>query len=194
MSEPWMQAPLQSFEGAVVVARRGAVGMVTLRGDLSAPEMAAAVKGAVGLAMPAQRRIRSGKRGAVAWMSPDELLLFMDHARAPAAVGKLDKALAGQPHLAVDVSDARALFTLTGAGSGAGVREVIAKGSPADMSPDALPVGEFRRSRIGQVAAAWWLSDAETLHLVCFRSVGDYMFDWLCKAAEKDSLPRVLVG
>ncbi len=188
MSEPWMQAPLQSFEGAVVVARRAPVGMVTLRGDLGAPEMAAAVKGAVGLAMPAQRRIRSGKRGAVAWMSPDELLLFMDHARAPAAVGRLDKALADQHHLAVDVSDARALFTLTGAG----VREVIAKGSPADMAPDALPVGEFRRSRIGQVAAAWWLSDAETLHLVCFRSVGDYMFDWLCKAAEKDSLPAVL--
>ncbi len=190
MSEPWMSGQLQSFQGAVTVARHAPVGMVTLRGDPDAAEMAAAVKGAVGLAMPAQRRIRSGKRGAVAWMSPDELLLFMDHDRAPAAVGRLDKALAGQHHLAVDVSDARALFTL----AGHGVREVIAKGSPADMTPDALPVGEFRRSRIGQVAAAWWLSDAQTLHLLCFRSVGDYMFDWLCKAAAEDSLPGALAG
>ncbi|MDQ7080835.1 MAG: sarcosine oxidase subunit gamma family protein [Paracoccaceae bacterium] len=188
MSEPWMPKPLQSFQGAVMVARHAPVGMITLRGDLDAAEMAAAVKGAVGLAMPAQRRIRSGKRGAVAWMSPDELLLFMDHDRAPVAVDRLDKALAGGHHLAVDVSDARALFTL----AGHGVREVIAKGSPADMAPDALPVGEFRRSRIGQVAAAWWLSDAQTLHLVCFRSVGDYMFDWLCVAAARDGLPGFL--
>lgn len=188
MSEPWMPKPLQSFQGAVTVARHAPVGMITLRGDLDAAEMAAAVKGAVGLAMPSQRRIRSGKRGAVAWMSPDELLLFMDHDRAPVAVGRLDKALAGQHHLAVDVSDARTLFTL----AGPGLREVIAKGSPADMAPDVLPEGEFRRSRIGQVAAAWWLSDVRTLHLVCFRSVGDYMFDWLRVAAARDSLPQVL--
>lgn len=176
------------FSGAVTIREDGLQGMVTLRGDPGDEKLASAVKAAVGLAMPKQRQIKQGKNGGVAWVSPDELLLMCDHDRADQMVERLDKALEGIHHLAVNVSDARAMFTLTGAG----VREVIAKGAPADLSPTGLPVGEIRRSRIGQVAAAFWLSDADTLHVVCFRSVGAYMFRWLENAAEADTLPGVL--
>ncbi|MCP5088562.1 MAG: hypothetical protein GY952_17370 [Rhodobacteraceae bacterium] len=174
-----------SHAGAVEVRDAGLKGMITLRGDLSSDKIAKAVKSAVGLAMPSQRGIKSGAKGAVAWMSPDELLLFCDYSQAEAVVAKLEKSLKGEHFLAVNVSDARASFTL----SGAGVREVIAKGSPADLSPEGLPLGEVRRSRLGQVATAFWLSDAETMELVCFRSVGTFVYKWLCTAAKKDSLP-----
>ena len=112
-------------------------GMITLRGDLGSAKIAKAVKAAVGLTMPDARGVKTGTKGAVAWMSPDELMLFCDYAEADAVVAKLEKALKGEHFLAVNVSDARASFTLTGDG----VREVIAKGSPADLSPEALPVG-----------------------------------------------------
>ncbi len=174
------------FAGAVAVKDAGLKGMITLRSDLSSEKTAKAVKAAVGLAMPAERGIKSGAKGAVAWMSPDELMLFCDYADVGAVVAKLDKALKGEHFLAVNVSDARASFTLTGAG----VREVIAKGSPADLSPDAFQTGEIRRSRLGQVAVAFWLSDDETMQLVCFRSVGAFVYKWLCMAAAKDSLPE----
>lgn len=176
------------FKGTVTVRDAGLRGMITVRGDLAEEKLAAAVKSAVGLAMPGLRGIREGKKGAAAWMSPDELLLMTDYDAADAAVDKIARTLAGTHHLAVNVSDARAMFTLTGDG----VREVIAKGSPADLSPAALPVGEIRRSRIGQLAAAYWLSDEKTLHVVCFRSVGAHLYEWLCMAAEQGTLPRFL--
>lgn len=175
-------------EGAVTLTDMGLAGMVTLRGDLSSDTLAKAVKSVTGLALPAQRGIKTGAKGGVAWMSPDELMLFTDYAQADAAVAKLDKALDGQHHLAVNVSDARAHFRLTGEG----VREVIAKGSPANLAPEALPVGELRRTRLGQVAVAFWLTDETTLDLVCFRSVGEFVWDWLNTVNTKGSLPGVL--
>jgi len=176
------------FSGAVTVRDAGLVGMITVRGDLSGEQMAKAVKSAVGLALPKARQIKHGKKGSAAWMSPDELLLLVDYDLVDDVVGRLDATLAGSHHMAVNVSDARAMFTLVGAG----LRDVIAKGAPADLSVEGLPVGEIRRTRLGQIAAAFWLSDAETLSIVCFRSYGAHMFAWLCNAAEKNTLPGVL--
>ena len=79
------------------------------------------------------------------------------------------------------MSDARAVYDL----SGKAIRDVLAKGSPADMSADALPVGEVRRTRIAQLAVAFWLTDDNTARLVCFRSVAGYIRDWLENASEK---------
>ncbi|WP_342745200.1 sarcosine oxidase subunit gamma [Vannielia litorea] len=157
--------------------------MLTLRGDLASPEMAKAVKAASGQGMPFRRRIEGGLGGGAAWASPDELLLFCDYAAAPDALEKARKALAGQHFLAVDVSDARAVFTV----EGGPVRDLLAKLCPADMSPEVLALGEYRRSHIGQVAAAFWLVSEEKAVIVCFRSVAQYMFDLLGKAAEPGS-------
>lgn len=175
------------FSGAVKVVDAGLIGMITLRGDLDNGQLAAAVKSAVGLGVPEKRQIHEGAAGAVAWMSPDELLLFTDYQRADTVVAALDTALEGQHVLALNVSDARAIFTL----KGAGIREVVAKGAPADLSPEGLPIGEIRRTRLGQVPAAFWLSDEQTLTLVCFRSVGAFVYEWLCNAAASNTLPGV---
>jgi len=177
-----------SFQGSVQVQDAGLRGMITLRGDLGSPNLAKAVKLAIGLAIPDVRGIKTGSKGGVAWMSPDELLLFCSYEDAADIVAKLDKSMADAHFLAVNVSDARASFTITGAGA----REVIAKGCPADLSIDALQSGEMRRSRLGQVAVAFWLKDEETIELVCFRSVGAFVYKWLCVAAAKDSLPEYL--
>jgi sarcosine oxidase subunit gamma len=177
-----------SFDGAVRVEDAGVKGMITVRGDLSSAKMAKAVKAAVGLAMPDMRGVGVGAKGGVAWMSPDELMVFCEYADVDAIVAKLEKALKGEHFLAVNVSDARSMFTLTGEG----VREVIAKGSPADMSVEGLPLGEMRRSRLGQIAVAFWLTEEGKLELVCFRSVGQFVYEWLCNGAVKETLPNHL--
>jgi len=174
-----------SFDGAVHVKDVGVKGMITIRGDLSSAKMVKAVKSAVGLGMPQMRRIKVGAKGCVAWMSPDELMLFCNYADADAVVVKLEKALKGEHFLVVNVSDARAVFALTGEG----VREVIAKGTPADMSVEGFQIGEMRRSRLGQIAVAFWLREEGKLELVCSRSVGQFAYEWLCNAAEKSTLP-----
>lgn len=173
------------FNGAVSVEKAGLHGMITVRCELDLSSLSKATRSVVGLAVPAVRCIKNGARGSVAWMSTDELMLFCAYEKAGAVVAKLEKALWGEHFLAVNVSDARSSFTL----KGKGVREVLGKGSPADVSPEGLPVGEIRRTRLGQVGVAFWLTDEETLHLVCFRSVAAFVFQWLCVAAQKDTLP-----
>ena len=171
----------------VTVTRAEPVGMITLRADLDAEETAAAVKSAVGLVPPKPREIKIGKQGTVAWMSPDELLLICNHEKAADTVAKLEKSLDGRHHLAVDVSDARALFRIEGRGA----REVLAKGAPVDLAPGVFEPGEIRRTRLGQVAAAFWMTGEDACELVCFRSVAGFAETWLRNAAQPGSLPEV---
>ena len=168
------------FEGAVRVARGAPRGMVTLRGDLGSAALAKSVKAAVGVEVPGMRRMAmAGGRGAL-WMSPDELLLVLPEGQAAAAVAGLSQVLAGAHHLAADVSDARAVFRLTG--DMGVIRETLAKLTPADLSPEGFGAGEVRRTKLGQVAAAFWIEDGGVT-VVCFRSVAAYVFDLLADAA-----------
>lgn len=165
---------------SIRVRDAGLQGMITLRGDLSAAKLKSAVKAATGHAVPKARGIAFADGKGVAWMSPDELLLLVPYGEADAAVASLEAALAGTHSLAVNVSDARAFFAVEGASA----RDVIAKIAPVDMHPDSFGPGELRRTRMAQAAAAFWMSDAETIHVICFRSVGQYMFDLLATSAE----------
>lgn len=183
--------PVSSARGAVFegpdtsIRDLGAVGMVTIRGDFAAAGFKKALKAVTGMAVPAQRKVAFAGGRTLAWMSPDELILVCDYAESAAMVDALTEAMGDAHHMAVDVSDARAVFEVTGAGA----RELIAKGAPVDMSPDALGVGEIRRSRLGQVAAAVWVEESGALRLVCFRSLGQYVFDWLKASAADGARP-----
>lgn len=168
-------------KGAITVQEVGPQGMITLRGDLSDANFAAAVTQVTGASVPGQRKITHAGANSVAWMSPDELLILLPYAEVGAAVASLNAALAGTHFLAVNVSDARALFRVTG--KPAEVREVIAKLAPADLSPDAFAPGDIRRTRLAQVAAAFWLTQEGEANLVCFRSVARYAFDLLATSA-----------
>ncbi len=167
------------FEGDVTVTEAGLQGMVTLKADLGAVAVADAIASVCGAGMPEARRITTGKAMQVAWMAPDEVLILCPHDRADSVVADLGKALEGVHNLAVNVSDARAVFTVTG---DAGVlKDTLSKLTPADMA--ALAPGEMRRTRLAQVAAAIWFEDAGTARVICFRSVGRYVFDLLSTAA-----------
>ncbi|MEY8838007.1 sarcosine oxidase subunit gamma family protein, partial [Cribrihabitans sp. XS_ASV171] len=89
-----------SFDGIARVEECGLQGMITLRGDLGSQAMAKAVKDAVGQDMPGQREAKvEGGTGAI-WMSPDELLLLVPHAKADDICATLSEALKGEHALA----------------------------------------------------------------------------------------------
>jgi len=172
----------------VTVSKAALRGMITVRGDLSTPQLKAAVSAAVGLDLPEQRRVNHGPMGGVAWMASDELLLLVEYAQADAIVAQIGEAMGDVHHLAVNVSDARVMFKVDGVGA----REVLAKGAPVDLSRGVFFKREIRRSRIGQLAAAFWMVEDDCFEVVCFRSVGAFMFDWLSNAAREGSLPEYL--
>lgn len=182
MSDPASALNGAVFEGPLVsIKELDAVGMVTIRGDFASATFAAAIGKICGGTIPAQRKFE----GSLGWMSPDELLWTGGYADAPGIVAALTAELGDEHHLAVDVSDARAVFRLTGQGA----RELIAKGAPVDMSPAAFSPGDLRRSHIGQVAAAVWIGADDGLTLVCFRSFAGYMFSWLSASAKDGATP-----
>ncbi len=182
MSDPVSALNGAVFEGPLVsVKELGAIGMVTIRGDFTSAAFAAAVEKVCGGPIPALRKFA----GSLGWMSPDELLWIGDYADAAKIVAELTVELGDEHHLAVNVSDARAVFRLTGQGA----RELVAKGAPVDMSPTSFGEGDLRRTHIGQVAAAFWMDSDEALMLVCFRSFADYMFNWLSASAKDGATP-----
>lgn len=163
------------YKGSVMIAEEPPQGMITVRGDLASAKM----KKAVG-EVPALRKVVFTSNTEVFWMSPDELMVLCPYAEVGDQLAKIEAALAGTHHLAVDVSDARAMFSL----SGEKIREVLAKLTPADLRPSALPALELRRTRLAQVPAAFWLRDDAAAQIICFRSVARYVFDVLKGAAD----------
>ena len=188
MSEAVSALAGSSAHGFVDVTEAGLVGMVTIRGDYGNTEFRDKVATLLGLNVPDQRQMTTGRADKLLWMSPDELLFVCPHGEADARVGALSAGLSGVHHLAVNVSDARAAFCVTGTASG--VREALAKLSPADLRASVLPVGEVRRTRLAQVPAAIWLESEDRAMVVCFRSVAGYVFDLLTQASKPGSEPR----
>jgi sarcosine oxidase subunit gamma len=179
MSDPVSALGGVTYSGFAEVREIGPVGMVTLRAK-GLKSLDKAIKAAVGTKAPAQRRIEVSGDRACGWMSPDEYLLVMPYAEVPKALAALAKALAGEHHLAVDVSDARAVFRIEGDNAA----DVLRKLSPTDM--DQLAPGELRRSRTAQVPAAFWQQDGGYT-LVCFRSVAGYVMGLLSHSAAAGS-------
>lgn len=180
MSDPASALGHAAFDGFAQVREIGPLGMIALRADPGLPALTAAVQAAVGLDLPDRRRIRRAGDRAVGWMAPDEWLLILPYAEVGKALDRIASALSGQHHLAVDVSDARAVFRIEGPKAA----EVLMKLTPVDhaaMAPD-----ELRRTRAAQVACAFWC-DETGCTLVSFRSVAGYVMGLLTHSAQPGS-------
>lgn len=165
-----------SFHGASTVREIGPLGMVTLRARPGLPGLADAVRAATGCDLPSQRRIVTNGANAAAWMSPDEWLLIGNCAGVPGMLAGIAAALGQGHHLAVDVSDARAVFRVEGPDAA----DTLSRLCPVDFPM--LAPGELRRTRLAQVACALWRDEAG-FTVVTFRSVARYAFDVIANAA-----------
>jgi sarcosine oxidase, subunit gamma len=179
MSEPVCALKGASFQGFASIREIGPIGMITLRAK-GLKSLEKAVKAVTGTKLPAQRRIEVNADRACGWMSPDEYLLVLPYAEVGKALASLAKSLGKEHYLAVDVSDARAIFRIEGEKAD----QVLRKLMPADL--DRMEPGELCRSRAAQVAAAIWRQD-NGFTLVCFRSMARYVMGLLTHSAQPGS-------
>ena len=178
--------PEGAIESAEVeISRPERRGMIMIRASLEDEKAANAIGRAFSADIPAMRRITGDSGRNLAWMSPDELLGFVPLENAKTCLQDLRDALAGFHHLVTDVTSLREEFELNGA-----VRDVLAKGTPSDVSPQVFEEGEFRRSRIGQLQAAFWLTGPNSARILCRRSEAGHMQDWLAAASSPDRSPK----
>ena len=180
-----------SAGGAPEVARiepMEAAGLIGVRADLGDPAVRRALETASRCDLPHMREASfdSDGRPNWYWMAPDELLLRVSPDEAAGMTESLEAALSGMHCLVVDLSDSRAFFRI----SGPGAREIIAKGAPVDLHPEAFRKGLFRRTRVADVAAAFCLvsEHPDVFELFCARSYARYLRDWLVNAARTGSL------
>ncbi|MCR8825729.1 sarcosine oxidase subunit gamma [Pseudosulfitobacter koreensis] len=174
----------EAYAGGIADVREiGLQGMITLRGDLSSAAVKSAATSVASLSMPEAGQASTDGQHGLCWMSPDELLVLCPHDAVAANLEKMGQSLGDAHALYVDVSDARAVFEL----SGPHAREVLAKLVPVDLSPAAFTSGMFRRSRMAQIPAAFWLHAPDTFRIVTFRSNAQYAFDLLKVAAQPGS-------
>ncbi len=184
MSEPVTALKnVSDNNGIAEIAEIGPLGMITLRGDLDARRVRDAAIGITGVDYPDPRHCNCVGENGIAWMSPDELLVMCSYDKVANATARIATGLEGSHHLVANVSDARAVFRVKGPRA----REVMAKLAPVDLAPDQFTPGMFRRTRLAQVPAAFWMRDAETFQVICFRSVAQYVFDVLKVAAQPGS-------
>ena len=175
VAEPVVSAasPLIGIEAS------GLRGMIAVRGDLASDELHAAVDEAVGLKVPGPLSVIAHHNDRAVWMSPDELLLFCDYSEADAAIARIDAQMGTAPHLALNVSDARAVIRLTGERVG----EVLAKGAPCDCSDHGFPVGTARRTHLAGLAVAFWRLEPEVWEIVALRTFSHHLMTWLEQAS-----------
>ena len=172
----------------VDISRLSERGMITVRGDLTLVDLQYQLTSLAGVDMPSEREAKVEDGRGLVWMSPDEVLMVLPKSDVEGVLGTFRETLGAIHHLAVDVSDARAVFEL----KGLKWREVIAKGAPVDLSPEAFALGQMRRTRLGQVAVAFWMTEPDTAELVCFASLAEFVSNWLKMAAKAGSFPDYL--
>jgi len=184
MSEP-VTALKNAFEtdGIAKIEEIGPLGMITLRGTLDAAYLRKAATSIAGVEYPEQGKCNCVDERGIAWMSPDELLVMCPYGEVSGALEEITKTFGKQHTLAVNVSAARSVVRV----SGPHAREVMAKLAPVDLAPTEFTSGMFRRTRLAQVPAAFWMRDDETFQIICFRSVAQYVFDVLKVAAQPGS-------
>ena len=175
-----------SYKGEITVELSKPKGMITLKGDLDKSSFREGVVKALGLPMPKVRMISREDSVQISWMAPDELLILVDFNKVEKYIALLEKNLNGEHYLLANVSDARAIFNLKGKGG----REVLSKGTPVNM--EIMKIDDARRSRLGQLPVAFWMLKNTEIELICFRSVAEFMFNWLKVASAPNSLPRYI--
>jgi sarcosine oxidase, subunit gamma len=150
--------------------------MIDLRLDPADRAQLDSAQSTLGFALP----LTPGKTAAcenrlAIWFGPDQWLVVAPTADA----GTLMRAFDMHALSAVDVSDLRAAFELTGRRA----RDVLAKGCAIDLHPRAFGPGDCALTALARVRVALHQVQTEpTYRTLVERSVAPYLWDWLVDA------------
>ena len=170
--------PKPEVESILLIEEVANFGMVSVKVDLLDTEVREIIKSISGTQCPQIGKISDGKKMSIGWMSTDEYAIFGESSDVIRLVARIDSKLKKYNHLCLDMSDSRRCFHL----KGKGWREVLSKGTPADLNPKAFGKGVLRRTRIANVAVAIWSFSETEAFIISMTSVGDFLLEWLNNA------------
>jgi sarcosine oxidase subunit gamma len=160
------------------------VGMIDLRGLPDDEGFLRAAREVLGFDLPLSPRAAAGL-GAVGalWLSVDQWLITLPRQEAASFHARLAQALHGIHALAVDMSDARAIFRLEGENA----REVLNKGTSVDFTAPEIEPGLVRRIRYAEIAALVHVRSTSpyACDLYVFRSYAEHAWSYLLFTARE---------
>ncbi|MDE2673811.1 MAG: hypothetical protein OXH65_01740 [Paracoccaceae bacterium] len=163
------------------------VGMILFRGDLKSKTLQDAIVEVTGVKVPVRGKISTEDQTSIAWMSPDELLLFVPLERVGELIEDLNHKMGEEDTLIWDISDLRSVFEI----EGNFIREVLAKNTPIDLNKDKMRKGTFRRTRFGQIAVAFWFESETKWFMICRRSEAEYAQQLFEVSSKPGEIPSV---
>ena len=160
-------------------------GLISLKADFKNEQVKKALK-VLSVRFPEKGKILFGNDLSTAWMAPDEMAVIARYKSAHNEIKKIKRSFKGIPSLCANMSDSRRSFVITGARW----REILATGTPIDLSLDTFSLGDFRRTRIGGLAVAIWMINDFAVQVMCMTSVGDFLENWLRNALAHDDIQK----
>ncbi len=181
----------QPGEAGVVLGEGALRGQLNLRGEVKRKKFRDAVAAALGVAPPRQPNTVAEAGGvACLWLGPDEWLVITPPARREAVLAELGEALAGLSASLTDVSDGRAVITL----SGAHARDVLAKGCSLDLHARVFGPGRCAQSTLAQAdILLHQKDDSPSFDIYVPRSFAEYLWAWLEDASAEYGM-AILAG
>ena len=171
------------------LGERAFPGQLNLRGDPANKAFMNAVSGVIGRAPPTIPNTWTGKDDSdedprTLWLAPAEWLIVTATDAGDALAGKLAAAVADHGGSVVDVGDARTVLVLHGPNAG----DVLMKGCPLDLHPDAFRPGDCAQSLLARAAVILCRrkDDADggaSFEIHVARSFAAYLWAWLEDAA-----------
>ncbi len=156
-------------------------GLIIVKANFLDNKICDLLQTSTGLQTPKTGKISIGKNLSIGWMSKDEYAIILRNVDADRIANKIKVKMKKEDHLCINMSDSRRCFRLLGHGW----REVLSKGTPADLHPEVFGVGGFRRTRIANVAVAIWPTSDNEVYIFSMFSVGSFILDWLRTAGLK---------
>lgn len=184
MAEPRARSALARFAAADDLACWSAEGIALrelpyaaiVRVQALDDDGCAAAGAAIGVALPGPGALVQGDGLTVAWVAPNEWLVFLAASAEPALLA----ALAAASVFATSIGDARTGIAVDGVRAA----EVLARGTGIDLHPAVFPEGRVCNTRLAQLAVML-ARPPETpgFHVWVDRSAGAWLWQWLLDAA-----------
>lgn len=172
-------APLEHPGVTVTPVEHG--GLLNLRGRGGEAGFRDAVAEVLGAVPPAEPNTTGRGRGVTLfWLGPDEWLAVADPGEALTREA-LAARLEGVHAAVTEVGDGHTWMELTGHQA----RDLLARGCPLDLHPEAFPAGRCAQTRLAQASVLLHAVEADRLRVQVRRSMACYLWTWLAASAER---------
>ena len=164
----------------VTLSERIDIGLATVavrKGQAEA--LAAAVRAAYGVDLPANSTVATGRGVAFMGTAPGQWFAVSETLANGALADDLARQLAGLASI-TDQSDGRAVIRV----SGPSARDVLAKGVPVDLHQGVFRTGSAATTVISLIGAQiWQVDEAPTYDIAVFRGFAGSFWGWLTSSA-----------